>query len=228
LRGADLRRTLLRRRSLLAIGCALVLGGCGSSRTPTPAATQLEREDFAAVCHAIAGLALPAAKEVVTTRAAWPLIAHGLPRTRGAGAPGAITAAAASAAALRLPALFGEVQATSLTGPASRIAGLIRSYTGLAARGWQMIMAAIAQIEKGPRVGRRFARANVALYIESVYDGQFTLAQVGKQLVDGYDKLGGPAAFGASLTEAEVEVLAQTYSEANDRLHPHVAVRLGS
>ncbi|HEY4451416.1 MAG TPA: hypothetical protein VGN13_07470 [Solirubrobacteraceae bacterium] len=171
---------------------------------------------------------MPAAREVVTTRAAWPLIAHGLARTRGAGAPGAITAAAASAAALRLPALFGEVQATSLTGPASRIVGLIRSYAGLAARGWQMIMAASAQIERGPRAARRFARANVALYIESVYDAQFTLAQVGKQLVDGYRKLGGPVAFGAALPQSEIDTLAQTYSEANDRLHPHVAVRLGS
>jgi hypothetical protein len=229
LRGAGLTPSVPR-RSLPALVCALALtfGGCGSGRTATPAATQLEREDFAAVCHALSGLTAAVGEEVATTKAAWPLITHGLPRSTGIGAPSAIVRAAARAARLRLPLLFGEVPAASLTGPSAHIAGLFRSYRGLAARGWQMIAASIAQIEHGPPVGARFARANVALYIESVYDGHFTLAQVGKQLIAGYEKLGGAAAFGASLTQAEVDALARTYSEASDRLHPHVGVRLGS
>ena len=74
----------------------------------------------------------------------------------------------------------------------------------------------------------RFARENAALYIESVYDGHFSLAQIGKKLLDGYRKLGGPAAFGTALTQQEVDALAHAYSEDADRLHPHVTARLGS
>jgi hypothetical protein len=228
LSGAGLARTLLHRRSILALGCALAIGGCGSGRTATPAATHLEREDFTAVCHTLARVVGPVGPEVAATKTAWPLIANGLPPSSGSGAPSAIRTAAARAAALRLPALFGEVQAASLTGPAAHIAGLFRSYQGLAARGWRMIVASIAQIEGGTPAGARFAKANVALYIESVYDGHFTLAQIGKQLIAGYEKLGGATAFGASLSQAEVDALARAYSEATDRLHPHVGVRLGS
>jgi len=68
----------------------------------------------------------------------------------------------------------------------------------------------------------------VALYIDGVYDGHFTLAQLGKQVAAGYETLGGAPAFGTALTETEVDRLAQSFSEANDRLHPHVGVRLGS
>ena len=50
----------------------------------------------------------------------------------------------------------------------------------------------------------------MALYIESVYDGHFALAQIGKQLAAGYAKLGGATAFGRSLTPAQVQQLAAT------------------
>jgi hypothetical protein len=226
--GALRPRALPRGSSLLALGCALAIAGCGSSRTATPAATRLEREDFAAVSRALAGVAPAAGGEVAAARAAWPLIANGLGRATGNGPPGAIRTAAARAARLHLPALFGEARIASLTGPAAHVAGLVRSYRGLAAHGWQMIVASIEAIEHGSPAAARFAKANVALYIESVYDAHFSLAQVGKQLIAGYAKLGGPAAFGASLSQAEVDRLARTYSEANDRLHPHVGVRLGS
>jgi hypothetical protein len=91
-----------------------------------------------------------------------------------------------------------------------------------------MIGATIDQIEHGTPTAARFARANVNLYIAAVYDAHFALAQIGKQLVSGYEKLGGPAAFGASLTQQEVHALAQTYSEPSDRLHPHTGVQVGS
>ena len=74
----------------------------------------------------------------------------------------------------------------------------------------------------------RFARKNVDLYIESVYDGHFELAQIAEKLHKDYENLGGAAAFGESLTPAEVNALAAAYSEASARLRPHVAVRLGS
>ncbi len=165
--------------------------------------------------------------EVKATKAAWPLVANGL-SAGSADARASIRAASESAAGLALPALLGEARAASLTGPAAHLAGLFRSFRGLAARGWQLIDAALEQRERGPGVVARFARANVALYIESVYDGHFSLAQIGKQLSAGYTQLGGSAAFGATLTQAEVKRLAQSYSEASDRLHPHVGVRLGS
>jgi hypothetical protein len=226
--GASRPRALPRGRSALAVGCALAIAGCGSSRTATPAATRLEREDFAAVSHALGAVARAAAGEVAATRAAWPLIANGLTPATGAGPPAAIRTAAARAGRLRLPALLDEAHVVSLTGPAAHVAGLARTYQGLAARGWQMIVASIGEIEHGSPAAARFAKANVALYIESVYDAHFSLAQVGRQLLAGYTQLGGPTAFGASLSESEVERLAATYSEAADRLHPHVGVRLGS
>ena len=61
-----------------------------------------------------------------------------------------------------------------------------------------------------------------------LYDAHFGLAQIGKQLLAGYKRLGGPAAFGSALSEAEVQQLADAYSEARDRLHPHSGVKLGS
>ena len=60
---------------------------------------------------------------------------------------------------------------------------------------------------RAPRGGSAaaFARANSPLYIESVYDGHFGLAQIGKNLTAGYRKLGGAAAFGKALTRGRGE-----------------------
>jgi hypothetical protein len=165
--------------------------------------------------------------EVAAARTAWRLVANGLPANTVAARP-AIKAASERAASLIAPALFRENEAASLTGPASGLAGLYRTFNGLATRGWQLIGTATEQIEHGSPAAARFARANVALYIESVYDGHFSLAQVGERLQDGYSSLGGSSAFGTSLTQGEVEGLARAYSEASDRLHPHVGVKLGS
>ena len=229
MRGAGRSRRISRNAALLLLsGAALAAGGCGKSATATPAATRLEREDFIAVCRALSGERAAVAKEVAATKAAWPLVVNGLPAATASISQPAIQAAGERAAQLQLPALLAERRAASLTGPGSQLAGLFRSFRGLAARGWQMIGAAIDQIEHGSPVGARFARANVALYIDGVYDGHFTLAQLGKQLAAGYETLGGAPAFGTALTQTEVDRLAQTYSEANDRLHPHVGVRLGS
>jgi hypothetical protein len=98
----------------------------------------------------------------------------------------------------------------------------------LAQRGWNLIAYSMRQIQSGPPEAARFARENVPLYIESVYDAHFALAQVGKKLHDGYLHLGGADAFGASLPLGEVERLSRTFSEERLRLHPHVGVRLGS
>ena len=179
--------------------------------------------------RALRGVQAPVASAVAASKAAWPLIANGLPGEVSALAHSSqLAAAASSAERLRLPALFGEAQARSLTGPASQLAGLYRSYALLSARGWKLLAAALTQIESGSPAVARFARGNAPLYIESIYDAHFTLAQIGKKLLAGYEKLGGADAFGASLTQAEANALAHSYSEASDRLHPHDAVRLGS
>lgn len=86
---------------------------------------------------------------------------------------------------------MSEAQSPSLTGPGSPLAGMFRTYTNLVTRGWTLIAAAIDQIQHGTPASAQFARANVALYIDSVYDGQFDLAQIDKRLHEGYRELGG-------------------------------------
>ncbi len=235
MRVAGRARRIARPAGLLALSAAAIalgaiaLGGCGGSGQPTtPAELRLEREDLVAVSRALQSAAGAANREVATTKAAWPLVANGLPADTGTVSRAQLDAASEGAAHLKVPPLFEEAQAIALTGPAAGLAGIFRNGSGLATRGWEMIGAAIDQIEHGSPAAARFARANVALYIESVYDAHFSLAQIGKQLTAAYKKLGGPAAFGSALTQAEVESLAATYSEASDRLHPHVGVRLGS
>jgi hypothetical protein len=166
--------------------------------------------------------------EVAATKTAWPLIADGIPKDISTLSHQAIKLAVKRAGALRVPAAFEERQAAMLTGAGSSLAGIFRTYVLLATRGWRLIGAAIEQIERGSPAAARFARANVALYIESVYDAHFSLAQIGKKLLVVYGNQGGPSAFGASLTQAEVNSLAATFSEAQDRLYPHAGVKLGS
>ena len=192
-----------------------------------PAGLTLEREHLAATAAALRALGPSTAQEVTAAKAAWPSIAHGLPHTLTPQARAAIATARVRAQTIKLPPVLQEGRIVTLTGPAAQIAGLYRSYLLLAARGWKLIGASVDQIESG-RAGARFARENINLYIESVYDGHFTLAQVGKQLQDGYRKLGGARAFGARLTPADVEALSGAYSAAAVRLHPHVTARLGS
>jgi hypothetical protein len=167
--------------------------------------------------------------EVAATRASWPLIANGVPTDVGEvlHSP-AVARAAVSAARLRLPIPFGEAQAATLTGEASQIVGLFRSYALLSARGWSLLLSSLQRIESGTPTAASFARTNAPLYVESIYDAHFTLAQIGKKLTSAYKKLGGASDFGAGLTQAQVDALAREYSEAADRLHPHVGVRLGS
>jgi hypothetical protein len=222
-------RSAARCASLLLLGASLLAAsGCGSSKPASSAGLRLQREDLLQVSRALQRLQAPVAAEVKATKAAWPLVANGLPAdTRTIGRP-PLRTATETAARLEVPALFQEAQAVALTGPAAALAGLFRSYSGLATRGWQLIGAAIDQIEHGSPRAARFARANVALYIESVYDAHFNLAQIGKSLVSAYHKLGGSSAFARALTQAEVDALARAYSEEADRLHPHVGVRLGS
>jgi hypothetical protein len=215
--------------TLLLLLSGVVAAGCGASGDASSSdAVRLQREDLVAVSRALTSAEPSVATEVAAARTAWPLVANGLPTGAVAVNRAPIDAATQSAAKIQTPALLGEAEAVSLTGPAAQLAGLFRSFSGLAALGWKLTGAAIDEIQNGSATAVRFARENVALYIESIYDGHFELAQLGKQLLDGYRALGGPRAFGSALSQREVDALALAYSETADRLHPHVGVRLGS
>lgn len=207
---------------------ALAAVGCGGQEGASEAGFRLQREDLVAVSRALQRAQGSVEREVAATKATWPLVANGVPVSVAASARGAIRAAASQAGKVAVPAPLQEAQASTLTGPGSQIAGLFHTFDGLAANGWRMIGAGIDAIEHGSPADASFARANVALYIESVYDAHFSLAQIGKKLTAGYGMLGGAGAFGTALASSEVQALARSYSEAADRLHPHVGVRLGS
>jgi hypothetical protein len=166
--------------------------------------------------------------DVAATKLAWPRIVHGLAPRPGPLARAAIALAGERSAAIGTPGVFAEKVNDTLTGPGSGIAGELRGASVLAARSWQMIGAAVEQIEHGSPHAASFARANVALYVEGVYDSHFTLAHIGKQVADDYEKLGGQSSFGTALTQQQVDALARTYSEPVARLYPHETVKLGS
>jgi hypothetical protein len=213
-------------------GAGTALAGCGGSArggaVTSPAAERLQREDLVAVSRGLRQAAGSVEREAAAARIAWPLVANGLPASVLAGTLLALSHAGKAARAIVVPALMTKVQARSLTGPAAGIAGLFQPFSGLTERGWTMTGAAAGQIASGPPASARFARENVALYIDSVYDGHFDAGIIGKSLLEGYDLLGGPAAFGGTLAQAEVDALTRVYSPAAEQLHPHPGVQLGS
>lgn len=224
--GAGLRGAL---PLLLAAMALLALAGCGSHHH-NQAELKLEREDLVAVAHALEQARPAVASELQASRRAWPWVVDGLPTSAGglAGVRETIAQAALSAARLPEPKPITETESRYLTGPGAPLASIYRQYAGLVSRGWAQIAAMSAQIEHGPPTARRFARENVALYIESVYDGQFDLGQIQKRLKKGYAEVGGPQALGQQLTQAEVSALEALYSEARTRLSPRATVKLGS
>ncbi len=218
-----------RRAALLLAGCAaLIATGCGAAGRATETGLRLQREDLVVAAHALGQAEAGVEREARATHAAWPTVVNGLPAHISPATRRPVHEAALRAAALPLPAPFTEERSHALTGVASGLAGTYRSFRGLASRGWRLIDYSLALLEGGPDASAGFAKANAPLYIESVYDAHFALAQVGKHLQAGYETLGGPSAFGRSLTEDEVRQLAGVYSEAKLRLHPHTGVRLGS
>jgi hypothetical protein len=221
-----------RRAALLLGGCAALAPlGCASHNGASgarPAGLRVERGDLIAVVHALNTVEGEVSSEVSATKSAWPAVAHGVPPRVDSPPPELIRTAARRATALRIPTPLRAREALSLTGPASGVAGLFRGFATLSGRGWHMIGGALEAIGRGSPPSVRFARANIALYVESVYDAHFGLAQIGKRVESAYVDLGGPAAFGAALTQADIDQLAGAYSEARDRLHPHPSVKLGS
>ncbi len=201
------------------------------------------------LAHTLQRLQSPTAAEVAAARAAWPSVAGGLPNGVVPALRVKVAAAERRAATLVLPA---EVTTEgSVTGPAAELAGMLKSYVRLTQRGWQYLAAALAAgsgtssthsaaharrsapgatrgVAPAPGGGEssataRFLHANAPLYIYCVYDGHYDLSLIGKVVQSAYLKLGGAPAFGASLTQSQVEVLARAYSIPATRLEPHPA-----
>jgi hypothetical protein len=184
------------------------------------------------VSSQLSGLEGAVKREVAASRMAWPSIAGGLPQALGSELRTAVSAANARAKALPEPSFLAN--ARKFTGPASGIAGIYENYEQLAQRGWNLTEAAVQTIASADSAGRKapaagasaaaqasFERANSPLYIDAIYDAHFDLSLLGKSLVSGYETLGGPQAFGAALTQAQVNALAGAYSIPAVRLEPH-------
>jgi hypothetical protein len=200
--------------------------GCGGAHHPRPAALRLERADLVLLAHTLQRLEAPTGGEAAAARAVWPALAHGLPRSLSPAQRLALATAGRRAAALALP-WYVTTEAGGLTGPATTVGELLKSYAGLTPRGWRFIAAALAAESRGPALpASRFLRANAGLYIYCVYDGHYDLSLVGKALRSAYRKLGGAPAFGRSLTQSQVEALARAYSIPAGRLTPHPPVGL--
>jgi hypothetical protein len=212
-----------------AAGAGGALAGCGGKRkvVASPAAQMLQREDFVVISHGLREAEGSVEREMAAAKIAWPLVANGLPLSIPTRTRVAVASASKTAQAIVVPAPMSEAQARSLTGPAAGIASLFEPFQRLTERGWTLTGAAADEIASGTPAAARFARENVALYIDSIYDGHFDATLIGKSLLAGYKKLGGAASFGGALTQTEVDALARAYSPATERLHPHSAVKLG-
>jgi hypothetical protein len=216
---------------LFASVLAAMLTGCGGTsrlNASSPAAQRLQREDLLAVSRALRQAAGSAQREMAAARIAWPLIAEGLPTPIPPAIRPAVLTASRMARAIVVPAPVSRTQARLLTGPAAGIAGEFAAFNRLTERGWTLTSAAAGEITSGPPAAAAFARENVALYIDSIYDGHFDAALIGKSLLAGYRLLGGEKAFGRTLSQAEVDALASAYSPATERLYPHPKVKLAS
>lgn len=219
----------------MLIGTAIPIAGCGSSsssHTQSSRELALERAQFEQVSSQLSDLELAVKREIVASRVAWPSIASGLPQALGSGLRTALSVANVRAKALPEPSFLAN--ARKLTGPASGIAGDYENYEQLAQRGWNLIEATAQTIastgsaatnataaDASAAAQASFERMNSPLYIDAIYDGHFDLSLLGKSLVSGYEKLGGSEAFGAALTQPQVNALAEAYSIPAVRLEPH-------
>lgn len=162
---------------VLALGIAVALSGCGRHKLATPGESKLENEDLVAVSAALAAAVPRVEAEVAAAKAAWPEILDGVGQHPGAGTRARVQVADGLAGQLRLPTLFTEEGSTELTGPASPLTGQFRSFQALDSRSWQMLDSSLEEIEHGSGPQARFARANLPLYVESIYDAHFTLGE---------------------------------------------------
>ena len=218
---------------LLAASALIALAGCGHShvpraQSPSTKRIRLESQDLEAVVRGLQASASSTERASTAAKEAWPYIYTGLPGRLSSEALRSVLAAAADSERVILPVLFHEKASQVLTGPGAELTGLLRDYLALGQRSWEQLVETIRLQSSGPAQAAEFARANVDLYIEGIYDAQFELAQIGKQLEAAYRDLGGPTEFLGPLDQARVSRLAESYSETSGRLYPHVVAKLGS
>lgn len=219
--GAALRSTAL----LLLGSCAVVLlAGC-SGKLHNQLELRLESADLRMVAGQLSSAKGPIRAEVAAARSAWPSLYDGLSATVPKRLTFDVAEAQARISRLRQPAFLNQIH--TLTGPASGIGALFESFWGLSHQGWSAISATLTSIRHGPRSAARFRRANVAIYIQSVYDAHYDLSLIGASIQRGYERLGGTATFGVALTPTEVSALASFYSRTGVRLEPHPSSSLG-
>lgn len=204
------------------------LGGCGGKSHVSQRELELERAEFVQVGQELRELRTPVAREVRASRAVWPLIYNGLPARIGSRLRAGVNASSALAGSLPAPRFMANT--ATITGPASSLANLYEDFDRLAERGWRLIETTVEGIAQGKAAVAQFVRANSGLYIDSIYDAHFYLAQLGKRVLSGYEKLvrqgereDGTAAraFAARLTPAQVASLARFYSKEGVQLEPH-------
>ncbi|HTD57632.1 MAG TPA: hypothetical protein VK672_01950 [Solirubrobacteraceae bacterium] len=202
---------------LIAAGC----GSTASSRTASARELALQRAQLVQLSGELRALQAPVQREVTASRGAWPLLARGLPPVLSPPLAAAVSQASANATALPEPRFM--TAPARLTGPTAGIAGIYEDYERLAKRGWPLTAATVSAIEGADPVASGFARQNSSLYVDAIYDAHFDLSLLGKSLLSGYQQLGGPQAFGARLSQGEVNALAAAYSIPSVRLEPHPA-----
>jgi hypothetical protein len=206
----------------LALVLAAIAAGCGASApqlsTRRLAEQRQERIDLALASRELERLERPLEAQVRAARRTWPQLEDGLDGPVPGHARALISLAAARAEAVVIPPIF-RAESYALTGPATQLAGLVQDWGAVAVRGWQLVDEAVRGASTP--AASSFVRENAGLYIDCVYNGNFDLGLLGKSLLKSYERLGGQAAFGQSLTEAQVDRLAAVYAPAVfDLPHP--------
>jgi hypothetical protein len=212
---------------------ALAITGCGKHRaSDTSTNLPLQRTDLVLVSGILRTAEPSVSRAVDTSRYPWSLIAHGLPAKLPDGLRERVARAARSASEIRARRFMTTVprvtynQNPVLTGPGAGIAGLFQKYATLSQRGWSLTEASIEEIEHGRAATAGFLRSNARLYVACIYDGQFDLSLIGKNLRRAYERLGGERAFGGTLPQAQLEALANFYDKPL-RLQPHSIFHFG-
>lgn len=208
-------------RLLAVLGLGVLIAGCGSSTAPAPTSRELalQRSQLVLVSNGLRMAETSVQRELSASRVAWPLIADGLPQAPAPPLRSAVGSASALAGALPEPPFMARKR--KLTGSAAGLAGLYESFRALAGRGWRSTEATIDAIVSARPAVAGFERANSSLYIDAIYAAHFDLSLLGERIEEAYDRLGGPGAFGTSLTRSEVNALSAAYSIGAVRLEPH-------
>ncbi len=221
-------KTGLRRRpvaiaaGLLATAAIVVTIVIWQSLPESHTATELalQRSQLALISRQLLPLEHAAQSEALAARATWPSIAAGLPAHPGPRLAERAASANAAAQALPTPA-FVEVR-HELVGAGERIAATFADFEMLTRRSWAHVDQALGALQHGPASVASFERANAGLYINSIYDAHFEASMIGEHVLSTYRRLGGPQAFGSSLTRAQVHSIYVTFSPQTLRLAPHL------